>query len=31
MAAADDARLKDVIEHATTCRSLAVFRKKLRS
>ncbi len=27
----DDARLKDLIEHAATCRSLAAFRKKLTS
>ena len=25
----DDARLKDLLEHAATCRSLAAFRKKL--
>ncbi len=25
----DDARLKDMIEHAAICRSLAAFRKKL--
>jgi len=25
----DDARLKDMIEHAATCRTLASFRKKL--
>ncbi len=31
MAIADDARLKDLIEHAATCRSLAAFRKKLTS
>jgi predicted transposase YdaD len=28
-AIANDARLKDLIEHAATCRSLAAFRKKL--
>ncbi len=28
-ATGDDARLKDMIEHAATCRSLASFRKKL--
>ncbi len=28
-ATGDDARLKDMIEHAVTCRSLASFRKKL--
>ena len=31
MAITEDARLKDMIEHAATCRSLAAFRKKLTS
>ena len=31
MAIADDTRLKDLIEHAATCRSLAAFRKKITS
>jgi hypothetical protein len=31
VAIADDARLKDLSEHAATCRGLAAFRKKLTS
>jgi predicted transposase YdaD len=27
----DDARLKELLEHAATCRSLAAFRKKLQA
>ena len=30
-ATTDDSRLKELIAHAATCRSLAAFRKKLTS
>jgi predicted transposase YdaD len=30
-ATGDEARLKEMIEHAATCRSLAAFRKKLKT
>ncbi len=29
--ATDDARLKELLEHAATCRSLAAFRRKLQA